>query len=151
MTPRLGPRVRIAVVTTDLPLVPDPPLHDPAVLDFCLHCRKCAECCPSRALPFGDPEPDENGVLRWRIDAEACFTLWTKMGTDCARCMAVCPYSHPDNLLHQLIRKGIRRNALFRRGAVRMDDLIYGRRPPARELPPWLQGITGAAASSPPW
>lgn len=151
MTPRLGPRVRIAVVTTDLPLVPDPPLHDPAVLDFCLHCRKCAECCPSRALPFGDPEPDENGVLRWRIDAEACFTLWTKMGTDCARCMAVCPYSHPDNLLHQLVRKGVRRNAPFRRVAVRMDDLIYGRRPPARELPPWLQGIPGAAASSPPW
>jgi len=138
MTPRLGPRVRIAVVTTDMPLLPDEPFRDPTTLDFCLRCRKCAECCPSRALPFGDPEPDENGVVRWKIDAEACFTLWARMGTDCARCMAVCPYSHPDNLLHEMIRKGIRQSALFRKAAVHMDDLIYGRRPPARKLPDWM-------------
>jgi len=141
MTPKLGPRVRIAVVTTDLPLSPDAPFQDPATLDFCLHCRKCAESCPSRALPFDDPEKDERGVLRWKIDAEACFTLWSKLGTDCARCMAVCPYSHPDNLLHNGIRWGIKNNALFRRGAIWMDDLAYGRRPPPRELPSWLSAL----------
>jgi ferredoxin len=141
MTPRLGPRVRIAVVTTDLPLVPDSMFHDPATLDFCLRCRKCAVSCPSRALPFGDPEEDEKGVLRWKIDAEACFTLWTKLGTDCARCMAVCPYSHPDNLLHDLVRRGIRRNSIFRRCALWMDDLVYGRRPPPKPLPGWMGGV----------
>jgi reductive dehalogenase len=148
MTPRLGPRVRIAVVTTDLPLIPDAPFQDSTTLDFCRTCRKCAECCPSRALPFGDPEPDENGVLRWKVDAEACFTLWTKLGTDCARCMAVCPYSHPDNLLHGMVRKGIRHNAAFRRGARWMDDLIYGRRPPPRALPAWLQGVGAPGTGS---
>ena len=140
MTPALGPRVRIAVVTTDLPLVPDAPSHDLTTVDFCLRCRKCAESCPSRAIPFGDPEKDENGVLRWRIDAEACFTLWARLGTDCARCMAVCPYSHPDNALHSLVRWGIRNNGFFRRGAVWMDDLVYGRRPPPKELPGWMDG-----------
>lgn len=140
MTPKLGPRVRIAVVTTDLPLSPDESFGDPTTLDFCINCMKCAESCPSRALSFEDPEKDEDGVLRWKIDAEACFTLWAKLGTDCARCMAVCPYSHPDNLLHNGIRWGVRHNALFRRGAVWMDDMVYGRKPPPRELQPWLAG-----------
>jgi len=148
MTPRLGPRVRIAVVTTDLPLAPDQPLDDTSTLDFCMRCRKCAECCPSRALPFGDPESDERGIRRWKIDAEACFTLWTKMGTDCARCMAVCPYSHQDNLLHDLVRRGIRHNALFRRMAVGMDDLVYGRRPAPKPLPPWMDGLEAGSDSS---
>jgi ferredoxin len=148
MTPRLGPRVRIAVVTTDLPLVPDVPFQDSTTLDFCLQCRKCADSCPSRALPFGDPVEDERGVLRWKIDAEACFTLWTKLGTDCARCMAVCPYSHPDNLLHNVIRWGIRQNRLFRAAAVWMDDLVYGRRPPPKPLPAWMSGTEAQGATS---
>jgi len=139
MTPKLGPRVRIAVVTTDMPLVPDVPVRDLTTIDFCLKCRKCADSCPSRALPFSAPEKDENGVLKWKIDPEACFTLWAKLGTDCARCMAVCPYSHPDNLLHTPVRWGIRNNALFRSGALWMDDRIYGRRPPPKELPDWMK------------
>jgi len=138
MTPRLGPRVRIAVVTTDLPLAPDPPLSEPTTVDFCLHCRKCAEACPSRAISFNPPEDDERGVRRWRIDSEACFTLWNRLGTDCARCMAVCPYSHPDNRLHALVRWGIRNNRLFRRGALWMDDLVYGRRPPPKPELDWM-------------
>ena len=56
-----------------------------------------------------------------------------RLGTDCARCMAVCPYSHPDNAMHSLVRWGIRNNGLFRKGALWMDDLVYGRRPPPKE------------------
>jgi reductive dehalogenase len=141
MTPRLGPRVRIAVVTTDLPLATDTPASDPTTIGFCLGCRKCAESCPSRAIPAGDPEEDENGVLRWRIDAEACFTLWGRLGTDCARCMAVCPYSHPDNTMHSLVRMGIRHNALFRKGALWMDDLVYGRRPSPKGELDWMAAL----------
>jgi ferredoxin len=138
MTPRLGPRVRIAVVTTDLPLVSDGPARDPTTVDFCVRCKKCADSCPSRALPFGDPEEDENGVIRWKIDAEACFTLWARLGTDCARCMAVCPYSHSDNAVHSLVRWGIRNNSLFRKGAVWMDDVVYGSRPPTKPGLEWM-------------
>jgi len=139
MTPRLGPRVRIAVVTTDLPLEAGQPAADPSTLDFCLRCRKCAHACPSRAISLGPPEEDEKGVRRWRIDSESCFTFWTKVGTDCARCMAVCPYSHPDNALHAGVRWGIRRNVLFRKGAVWMDDLLYGRQPPPKGELPWMK------------
>ncbi len=53
MTPEAGPRVRIAVVTTDLPLVPDEPTRDGTVIDFCEACRKCANGCPARAIPTG--------------------------------------------------------------------------------------------------
>jgi ferredoxin len=144
MTPRLGPRVRIAVVTTDLPLVPATPERDLTVIDFCRRCRKCADACPSRALPFGPPEPDEGGVVRWKVDAQACFTLWAKLGTDCARCMAVCPYSHPDNLFHNLVRWGVRKNALFRRASVWLDDLVYGRRPVPKPMPGWMKGLGGS-------
>ena len=90
------------------------------------------------AIPFHGPEEDEDGVLRWKIDSEACFTLWARFGTDCARCMAVCPYSHPDNALHSLVRWGIRNNALFRRGAVWMDDVLYGRRPTPKTELSWM-------------
>ena len=137
MTPALGPRVRIAVVTTDFPLVPDRPARDETVLDFCERCRKCADICPSRAISFGD-RAEIDGALRWKIDQEACFTYWCVAGTDCARCMRVCPYSHPDNGLHRLVRWGIRNNPLFRRLALPLDDLIYGRKPPSLSPPGWL-------------
>lgn len=130
MTPRQGPRVRIAVVTTDMPLEPSVPEGaspgDPAMIDFCRLCRKCAEVCPSRAIPIDDRQRID-GALRWRIDPEKCFTYWCRAGTDCGRCMAVCPYAHPDGGLHSLVRWGIRRNGMFRRVAVWMDDFVYGR------------------------
>jgi epoxyqueuosine reductase QueG len=137
MTPELGPRVRIAVVTTELPLVTDEPKRDPTVIDFCQRCSKCADACPSGAIPLGDRAMID-GVRRWRIDSEACYTLWCKLGTDCGRCMAVCPYSHPDNLLHNLVRRGVRHSPLLRRLAIRADDFFYGQRPPPAPLQEWL-------------
>lgn len=136
MTPELGPRVRIAVVTTSMPLVPDERKEDPTMIDFCTRCKKCAEVCPSRAIPFDDRRRI-NGVLRWQIDQQACFTTWTKFGTDCARCMSVCPYSHPDNPLHDVVRYGIKNSAPFRKLALKMDDFAYGRKPRPLRLPEW--------------
>jgi reductive dehalogenase len=124
MTPTLGPRVRLGVVTTDLPLIPDPRSDDTSVLDFCQICEKCAECCPSQSIPKGDRE-EIGGALRWRINADTCFRYWNVIGTDCGRCMAVCPYSHPDNPTHNLVRWGVRYSGLARRVALRMDDLLY--------------------------
>jgi ferredoxin len=138
MTPHLGPRVRIAVVSTDLPLVPDGRDRDGSVIDFCTECKKCANACPSRAISFND-RTEIDSVTRWQIDSEECFTLWCKLGTDCGRCVKVCPYSHPDNLLHSLVRSGVRRSALFRRAAIKLDDVLYGRFPTPRELPDWMQ------------
>ncbi len=134
MTPRLGPRVRLGVVTTDLPLVADAPGDDPTVIDFCNICRKCATNCPVAAIPSGDRKPIDGG-LRWSIDSESCFRYWNLVGTDCASCMRVCPYSHPDNAAHNLVRFAIKRSAAARRAMLWFDDLFYGKKPPARQLP----------------
>jgi len=128
MTPRLGPRVRIGVVTTDIPLVPGTPGDDPSVLDFCAICRKCATNCPVGAIPHGDRIEMETG-RRWIIDDETCFRYWNAVGTDCATCMKVCPYSHPDNLMHNFVRKAIRISPGTRNLMLWMDDLVYGRKP----------------------
>jgi len=137
MTPTLGPRVRIAVVTTNLPLEMDLRNFDPSVLHFCNICSKCADICPPRAIPAGDAAFID-GVERWRIDQEACFAYWCAMGTDCGQCIKVCPYSHPDSLLHNIVRWGLKRSWLFRHFALRMDDLLYGRRPGPLPLSSWL-------------
>jgi len=138
MTPELGPRVRISAVTTGLPLVPDRRVPDHSVRDFCTHCRKCADVCPSRAIPSGD-RVEIDGVRRWQINSEDCYTFWCATGTDCGRCVSVCPYSHPRALAHNLVRAGVRRFPAFRRLAIWMDDFLYGRKPPPRDLPAWMK------------
>ncbi len=137
MTPRLGPRVRIGVVTTDAPLIESAPREDPTVEEFCRICRKCAAVCPSQAIPWDDAREDD-GVRRWRIDPAACFSYWCASGTDCGRCVIACPFAHPDHPYHNLVRRGIRRSPLFRHLALKMDDLFYGRKPRRGRLPSWL-------------
>lgn len=138
MTPELGPRVRIAVVSTNLPLLCDAPKPDASVTDFCRNCEKCADACPAQAIPFGEPR-EINGIQRWQINSEACFTYWCSVGTDCGRCVRVCPYSHPNNILHNLVRAGIRCSPLFRRFAIKMDDVFYGHRPGSAPPPDWMK------------
>lgn len=83
-----------------------------------------------------------NGALRWQINSEACFTYWCKIGTDCARCMGVCPYSHPNNTLHNMVRFGVKQSEQFRKVALKMDDYFYGRIPSPRAIPDWMKNIT---------
>lgn len=138
MTPGLGPRVRIAVVTTDAPLIADKPTHSDSVLDFCTRCKKCAVVCPSASISHNDEREEHKGGLRWKIDQEACFNYWCQAGTDCGRCMAVCPYSHKNNALHNFVRWGISNNVFFRRIALHLDDLFYGKKPRIRDNPDWI-------------
>lgn len=141
MTPRLGPRVRIGVVTTDLPLPETKVKERPDMIAFCRICKKCADVCPSRAIPHEDLK-EIDGVKRWQIDQEACYTYWCITGTDCGKCMSDCPYSHKDNFWHNIVRLLIRRSALFRQLAVKLDDVIYGRRPKPKPFPRWLNPET---------
>lgn len=128
ITPRLGPRVRIAVITTDAPLSTNTYTPDLSVTDFCNHCKKCATVCPSQAIPH-TPRKLIHGALRWQINQENCYSYWCTIGTDCGRCMSVCPYAHPDNLMHNMVRFAIRYSWLFRRIAIWGDDLFYGKKP----------------------
>jgi len=137
MTPKHGPRVRIGVVTTDIPLVIDKATFEPSILDFCTICKKCADTCPAKAISWDDRELIQKD-LRWQINQEKCFKYWATCGTDCGRCLAVCPYSHPNNLLHGLVRKGLKNSYIFRRFALKMDNYFYGRKPKPRHTLDWI-------------
>jgi ferredoxin len=141
MTPTLGPRVRLGVVTTDLPLVPDRRDDGSSMLDFCRICLKCADNCPVRAIPDGERKVID-GVLRWRINPDTCFRYWNVIGTDCGRCMDVCPYSHPNSPVHNLVRWAARRSGAARRGVYWLDRLFYGSKPLSKSAPGWVP-LTG--------
>ncbi len=134
ITPEFGPRVRLAKVLTDLPLIPDRPIEF-GVWDFCLICEKCAKKCPSKSIMFGEPsdEPhnisNRNGVMAWHINAETCLAFWADNHIDCSNCIRTCPFNKPAGRLHDWIRRGIRYtpwlNELFLWG----DDLLgYGKK-----------------------
>lgn len=136
LTPRYGPRVRLAAVTTDAPLLPDGPIAFGAAA-FCAICRKCAEACPSGAIPSGLPA-ESGGLLRWVSHQERCYRHWRAVGTDCAICLKVCPFSHPDTPVHHVVRALVPRSAVARRLAIWGDDLCYGRAPAFRvPAPRW--------------
>jgi reductive dehalogenase len=137
MTPELGPRVRIGVVSTNLQLNIKQSSVDHSVIHFCDICKKCAQNCPSQSVPLHSLSKAKNPE-RWTIDQETCFTYWCKTGTDCGRCVAVCPYSHPDNFIHNIIRWIIKRNPVNRWIALKLDDFFYGRKPKASNLNNWM-------------
>lgn len=139
MTPGQGPRVRLAVVTCDLPLEPTPARYDPTMEDFCRICQKCADVCPSQAIQHGEP-PVAGAGARWQIDQAACFGFWCEVGTDCGRCVQSCPYSHPDTWLHRPVRWLIGRSYLARRAALLADDAFYGRFPASLRPMGWYLG-----------
>jgi reductive dehalogenase len=122
---RYGSRVRIAGVTTDLPLEHEQPI-DLGADHFCTICKKCAENCPSRALSLSEKE-DVRGVMKWPTHVERCYSYWRAVGTDCGICMAVCPFSHKNNGFHNLVRWMVRLGRWTHRPALFFDDLIYGR------------------------
>ncbi len=123
---KFGPCVRLAVVTTELEL---PPAEgsDYHMEEFCRICKKCSDNCPTGAIS-GEDETESRGFRHWSINQERCFAFWKRIGTDCGFCVAVCPYTKPDNFLHRLVRFYVSRNPLNQRVALFFDDLLYGRR-----------------------
>jgi len=136
ITPTHGPRVRLAAVTTDLPLTPDEPRPFGAQA-FCRICRKCADCCPGQAIPRDDRRM-VNGYLKWQASQEDCYRYWRRAGTDCGLCIAVCPYSKPATFSHNLVRRACASNPLARSLAHQLDNLFYGRKPRHTDQPRWF-------------
>ncbi len=133
ITPEFGPRVRLAKVLTDLPLILDRPIEF-GVWDFCRICEKCAKHCPSQAIVYGEPSDKINnisnreGVLTWHIDAEKCLSFWATNGNDCGNCIRTCPFNKPDGRLHDFVRWGIRTTPGLNRLFLWGDDIMgYGK------------------------
>ena len=136
ITSTLGSRVRLSAVLTDMPLVVDEPI-DIAVEEFCENCMKCADTCPSDSIPTTE-KTEYNGTLRWKVEAETCSAYWNQVGTDCAICMAICPYSKPDTPLHGVIRWIVNHSWLAPKVFPVMDDLLYGKDWKVKPVPEWL-------------
>ncbi len=126
--PVYGPCLRLAVVTSDIELLPTKKYHACSIEYFCKICKKCAENCPSKSIAGGE-EPSSRGFRHWSIDQEKCFSLWKSYGTDCGVCIKVCPYTKPNTLVHKIVRFYISRNSLNQRIALFFDNLLYGRIP----------------------
>ena len=141
--PRLGPGVRLGVVTTAAEL----PAGEPGcwgVAEFCRSCRKCAEHCPASAIPTGEPEA-VRGALRWPLDPGRCYHYWRSQGSDCGVCVRSCPFAKPDSGLHRLARSVIQRTKALNGLLRRLDDLVYGHAASLREFPtPPYRGPDGA-------
>ena len=112
VTKEFGPRVRLAVVTTNLPLIAD---NDEkfGLKEFCLLCRQCAKVCPGSAISLKKYQ-DIKGVKGWQINQEKCFEQWVIQGTDCGVCLNACPFFHNDiYLMTEILDKPLEAQVKF--------------------------------------
>jgi ferredoxin len=100
LTREFGSSLRLAAVTTDLPLTVDGPV-DLGIQSFCSTCSMCAQGCPAGAIPTGE-KIALRGVKRWKLAAGRCYHYWRQVGSDCALCLLACPWSRPDKLTRHL-------------------------------------------------
>lgn len=155
--PETGSNIRLAVVTTNVPMTVDKPI-DFGVADFCNDCKICAEQCPSGAISFDDsPEGMEiRGYEHWFIDTAKCFNFWMQaMGPlGCRLCLTVCPYTQRSNWIHNAAKTidindptGLVNNSLvyMQKNFFDAPEVTEYLRPPDgrfagyREAPEWLQ------------
>ncbi len=137
LNPFVGPRHKTAVITTDLPLVPDKPI-DFGLQDFCDKCKKCARECPAQAIPFGD-KVLYNGYEIWKPDVEKCtkYRVTNPKGSACGRCMKMCPWNKEGLLQHTLAMWAAIKLPWSRRFLIWLDDALgYGKRNPIKRW--WL-------------
>jgi len=109
ITPEFGPRLRVTVVLTDMPLVADSPI-DFGVIEFCTTCKKCVSSCPSRSIMEGERTTEPNNIsnlrntLKWPLNAETCRAYWGRVSKPCTACIASCPYNKEINWFHSTAR-----------------------------------------------
>ncbi|MCG8347582.1 MAG: reductive dehalogenase [Chloroflexales bacterium] len=108
ITTKYGPRVRLAKVLTDLPLLTDRPISF-GVTEFCAVCGKCAEQCPGSAISNGGRTYEASvtgipGLYSWPVDGDKCFGYWAEVGGSCYNCIRVCPFNKPEGWLHEATR-----------------------------------------------
>ena len=130
ISPEFGPAMRLATVTTDLPLVVDDPISI-GVKEFCSTCKKCADNCPASALSHGPPKVTR-GIRKWVLDGERCYRFWNSNPqgwSSCANCLKSCPYLKDWTWYHRVSLAATKRSALGRRVLKWLDDRIYGEIP----------------------
>ena len=94
ITPRFGPRVRLAAVFTEIANLPVYEGDEHAwVLGFCESCRRCIRDCPPDAF-YETPIHHTNGLVTV-LDNEKCFPYFMAYH-GCSICIKVCPFNQHD-------------------------------------------------------
>ena len=92
ISPRFGSGVRLAGVTTDMPLVPTTASRFGAD-EFCATCQICTQACPPGAIT---PQKQMvRGVERWYVDFDKCIPYFAESAS-CGICIAECPWTRPN-------------------------------------------------------
>ncbi|HNX22707.1 MAG TPA: reductive dehalogenase domain-containing protein [Spirochaetota bacterium] len=120
---KFGPRGTFAVVTTDLPLIPDRPA-DLGVKEFCKVCNKCSRTCPAQAIPYGGTVI-KNGVEKWAVDSEKCWAYLSK-NIKCMSCISSCPYNKQEYAVHKLAGFMIKRKNIVTNYLIAKLDDFFG-------------------------
>ncbi len=121
LAPGIGPRHRICKVYTDLEDVEYDKPHNWGMTEFCLSCGKCADACPSGALPLLEEggygfeptyehseEPgftwnNHIGAKKFYADAKRCFNFWIDNDSACGNCISACTFNEADYWHHWFI------------------------------------------------
>jgi epoxyqueuosine reductase len=86
-----GSGVRLAGVTTDMPLIPSG--RDRFGADeFCSTCQICTQACPPAAI--SPHKQMVRGVERWYVDFDKCIPFFAEAAS-CGICIAECPWTRP--------------------------------------------------------
>jgi len=86
-----GSGVRLAGVTTDMPLVATAPDRFGGDA-FCATCQVCTRECPPGAIT--EQKQMVRGVVRWYVDFDKCIPYFAESAS-CGICIAVCPWTRP--------------------------------------------------------
>ena len=86
-----GSGVRLAGVTTNMPLVATAPDRFGAD-EFCATCQICTRECPPDAI--AEDKQMVRGVERWYVDFDKCIPYFAESAS-CGICIAVCPWTRP--------------------------------------------------------
>jgi ferredoxin len=96
ITPRFGPRVRLAAVFTsieNLPIDPEKASEHQWIEEYCNLCRRCAKECPPQAIL--DRPQERDGGLVTCVETDACFPYFFDH-YGCSICIRVCPFQEQD-------------------------------------------------------
>jgi reductive dehalogenase len=137
ITKEYGLALRLAVVTTDMPMEHDKPI-DIGVQSFCSRCKICAEECPVGAIPKGE-KTEHNGIMKWKLDEQKCYHYWQAVGTDCGICMASCPWTKPQTTFNKIMAEFAAIKGPHQSLMVTGEKLVYGKHKSAKP-PAYLDG-----------
>ena len=89
---QFGAGVRLAGVTTNMPLVATAPDRFGSD-EFCKTCQVCTRECPPGAI--SEQKQMVRGVERWYVDFDKCIPFFAESAS-CGICIAVCPWTRPN-------------------------------------------------------